>query len=211
MERSLGQQLKLARQQRELSLADAAHATRVPVARLQHLEEDNLAAFGNMAYARSFARIYGQYLGVDVEPLVKTLPRPIFAGAQDYRYLTSSFGPWVEPLRKRVRVSIHRPEAGSERRRWHAFMLFVILAISTVMLGNQYLLPARNTAPAPPAVPAAEAPQPPAARPAADLTRPSIPVAARPKLVSYSTRSGQRPAVPAGEPLPNVADTAAKP
>jgi transcriptional regulator with XRE-family HTH domain len=211
MERSLGQQLKLARQQRELSLADAAHATRVPVARLQHLEEDNLAAFGNMAYARSFARIYGQYLGVDVEPLVKTLPRPIFAGAQDYRYLTSSFGPWVEPLRKRVRVSIHRPEAGSERRRWHAFMLFVILAISTVMLGNQYLLPARSTAPARPVVPAV-VPSP-AAGPAVEISRPVIPVAARPKLVSYSTRSGQRPeAAPRDEQdRPNVADTAAKP
>ena len=85
------------------------------------------------------------------------------------------------------------------------------MAISTVMLGNQYLLPARSTAPARPVVPAV-VPSP-AAGPAVEISRPVIPVAARPKLVSYSTRSGQRPeAAPRDEQdRPNVADTAAKP
>lgn len=187
MEPSLGQQLKQARTQRGLSLADVAHATRVPLMKLQHLEEDNLAAFGNMAYARSFARIYSGFLDVDVERWVKALPQPVFAGAQDYRYLTNTFGPWVEPLRKRVRVSIHRPQQGPERRRWHALTLFLIVAIGCIMLGNQFLVTGKAFHPStrqPALIPSSEM------RPAVETrTRQPVP-ASRPKLVSFATPAG---------------------
>lgn len=186
MEPSLGQQLKLARLQRGLSLADVAHATRVPQIRLQYLEDDNLAAFGNLAYARSFARIYSRHLGVDVEPWIKALPRPVFAGAHDYRYLTSSFGPWVEPLRKRVRVSISRPAAVPVRRRWHALMLFIVIAMGSIVLGSQFLLPARNL-PTTPAQAPAGIPVP-VSRPSIGSMSPSTEPGTKPKLVSFATK-----------------------
>ena len=198
MEPSLGQQLKLARSQRGLSLADAAHATRVPQARLQYLEEDNLAAFGNMAYARSFARIYSEYLGVDVDRWVKSLPQPVFAGAHDYRYLTNSFGPWVEPLRKRVRMSIHRPIAG-ERRRWHALMLFIIVAIGTLMLGNQFLTAVKGSRTTS-EQPRTESPLP--QRSAVVLPFAPVP-AGQPKLVSFASKAGKLEVqLPLAAPLP---------
>jgi cytoskeletal protein RodZ len=216
MESSLGQQLKLARTRRGLSLADVAHATRVPQQRLQQLEEDNLAAFGNMAYARSFARIYSSHLGVDVDRWVKALPRPVFAGAHDYRYLTSSFGPWVEPLRKRVRVSIHHPKVMPERRRWHAFMLFGIIAIGSIMLGNQFLSPSKISRSGPDQ-PHVLTPMPASAlQPGvAILPAPVIP-SGHPKLVSFANKNSTPRAENVVEPAVKAAtseslDTAAKP
>lgn len=95
MQSTLGQRLQAAREARGLSLTDAAHETRVPVARLRHLEADNLAAFGSMTYARSFLRLYAGYLGVDAGEALEELPSAVFAGPQDYRYLVDSYGPWV--------------------------------------------------------------------------------------------------------------------
>ena len=97
---SLGQRLKAAREARGLSLADAAHETRIPAQRLQHLENDNIAAFGSMAYARAFLKLYSAYLDVDADEVLVDLPPPVLGGAQDYRYLTESHGTW---LRERAR------------------------------------------------------------------------------------------------------------
>jgi cytoskeletal protein RodZ len=138
MEPSLGQQLKKARMAMGLSYADVEHATRVSQIRLQQLEEDNWTAFGSMTYARSFARTYGHYLGVDVEPALTILPQPILGGARDYRHLTTSFGPWVKPLRQRVLVHINHSVARVERRRWQAVMLVLFMAAMWVILGRSW-------------------------------------------------------------------------
>lgn len=95
MNSTLGQRLQATREARGLSLADAAHETRVPAQRLRHLETDNYAAFGSMTYARSFLKLYADYLGVDAGEMLDDLPSAVFAGPGDYRYLTESFGPWV--------------------------------------------------------------------------------------------------------------------
>ncbi len=162
MEPSLGQQLKNARIALGLSLADVEHDTRVPQLRLQQLEEDNWTAYGSMAYTRSFARLYGRYLGLDVEPALKILPAPILGGARDYRHLTTSLGPWVKPLRQRVLVHINHPDARVERRRWQAatVMLVLFMAAIWVILGRS-LTPASKAEPegqkTPEAIPAAAA------------------------------------------------------
>lgn len=95
MHPTLGQRLRAAREARGLSLVDAAHETRVPQQRLQHLETDNLAAFGSLTYARSFLKLYADFLQVDAADELEDLPSAVFAGPGDYRYLTDSYGPWV--------------------------------------------------------------------------------------------------------------------
>lgn len=89
------EKLKAARESRGLSLADAAHKTRIPISRLVQLEEGNYAAFGSMAYARSFLRSYSKFLEVDADEVILGLPTPVLGGPDDYRHLTDSFGPWV--------------------------------------------------------------------------------------------------------------------
>jgi cytoskeletal protein RodZ len=98
----IGQTLKAAREKRGLSLLDAAHETRIPVARLHLLEQDNYAAFGSMTYARSFLRRYSQYLEVDARQILQDLPGGVLGGPRDYRYLTENHGLWVAPRGQRL-------------------------------------------------------------------------------------------------------------
>lgn len=61
-----GEHLAEARSSRGFSVEDVAHETRIPVSHLRALEEGDYARFDGVAYARSFLRLYGNYLGVDV-------------------------------------------------------------------------------------------------------------------------------------------------
>ncbi|MBK8093537.1 MAG: helix-turn-helix domain-containing protein [Verrucomicrobiaceae bacterium] len=112
MHLTLGQRMKAAREARGLSLADAAHETRVPAQRLHHLETDNIAAFGSMTYARSFLKLYSDYLDVDASEVLHELPPAMLGGPQDYRYLTDSLGPWLAE-RKKPSVRLSEPVSSS--------------------------------------------------------------------------------------------------
>ena len=102
MTASLGQRLRAARESRGLSLADAAHETRIPAQRLQHLEADNYASFGSMTYARSFLKLYSDFLAVDASGVLDELPSAVLGGPQDYRHLVESFGPWLREKPQRM-------------------------------------------------------------------------------------------------------------
>ncbi len=121
------QQLRNARQALGLSLADVAHATRIPVEKLQLLEEGKLAAIGSMTYARSFLRMYANHVGVDVESLAEALPQPILGGTADYRYLTESHGRWVtdESRLRSEAMQAPRRTAASPLLKVAAMLLFV--------------------------------------------------------------------------------------
>ncbi|MBL9115332.1 MAG: helix-turn-helix domain-containing protein [Verrucomicrobiaceae bacterium] len=110
------------RQQREalsLTLADAAHETRIPVDRLRLLEEGKFASIGSMAYAKSYLKIYGRFLGVNTQTIVDSLPQPILGGVADYRYLVENHGPWVDEAQPRRFGKLPRPapmpQAGGRR------------------------------------------------------------------------------------------------
>jgi cytoskeletal protein RodZ len=139
---TIAQQLKAAREQRGLSLADAAHETRIPAIRLAQMEEGNFAVFGNMAYARSFVSLYAKFLGVSSESFVANLPKPVLGGADDYRYLTTSFGPWIEPVvrhRVRARARVAAKETGSVGL--HAMLIFLGIAACMSILGLEFFSP----------------------------------------------------------------------
>jgi transcriptional regulator with XRE-family HTH domain len=126
MTTSFGQLLSAAREQRGLSIADAAHETRIPAQRLRYLESGNFAAFGSMTYARSFIRQYSDFLDVDATAMLAELPEGVLGGERDYRYLTRSHGAWLRdrdaaseritaPSSRRTR-SIKSPLAESQRQ-----------------------------------------------------------------------------------------------
>ncbi|MBN8418851.1 MAG: helix-turn-helix domain-containing protein [Verrucomicrobia bacterium] len=95
MTATFGQMLIAAREKRGLSIADAAHETRIPAQRLRYLECGNIAAFGSLTYARSFIRQYSDFLEVDASSMLEELPEGVLGGERDYRYLTQSQGPWL--------------------------------------------------------------------------------------------------------------------
>ncbi|MFN7564729.1 MAG: helix-turn-helix domain-containing protein [Prosthecobacter sp.] len=114
MNQPLGHRLKAARESRGLSLMDAAHETRIPVTRLQHLEAENYAAFGSMTYARSFLKLYSDFLGVNASEVLDELPSAMLGGPQDYRHLVDSFGPWLPEKSRRVE-KLAEPEVSRVR------------------------------------------------------------------------------------------------
>ncbi len=139
MNLSLGHRLKASRDSRGLSLADAAHETRIPVQRLRHLEEDNYAAFGSMTYARSFLKLYSDFLGVDASEILEDLPPAVMGGAQDYRYLTDSFGPWLRERTVRPNRLTEQPAGRLQSIKSPlptAIALFVCVLAATGMFGK---------------------------------------------------------------------------
>lgn len=73
MPETIGQQLKQARLARNLSLEQAAQATRLRVHYLRALEEDDLDSLPSITQGRGFLRSYAQYLGMDSKPLLETM------------------------------------------------------------------------------------------------------------------------------------------
>lgn len=106
---TLGQRLKHAREKRGLTLLDLAHDTRIPLARLQDLEEDRLNSFGGMAYAKSFLKTYAALLEVSADDVLNQIQPPPLGGVRDYRYLVETHGPWVTEKSERRHHSLSLP------------------------------------------------------------------------------------------------------
>jgi transcriptional regulator with XRE-family HTH domain len=70
----LGGILQQARASRGLTLEDAERDTRISKRYLEALEREDFAAFPAPFYTRAFLRTYGQYLGLDVAELLRTVP-----------------------------------------------------------------------------------------------------------------------------------------
>lgn len=151
MTASFGQMLIAAREQRGLSIEDAAHETRIPAQRLRHLESGNFAAFGSMTYARSFIRQYSDFLGVDATALLEELPEGALGGERDYRYLTQSQGPWLRERADRPE-RITAPSFGRVRSIKSplpaAIAVFVLILVGTGMWGKHVAEVSRKLEPA---------------------------------------------------------------
>lgn len=85
---TVGTQLRRARTARDLSLEDAARATKIRASRLGDLEADVYTNFPNLAYARGFLTSYGKYLAVNVRPYLDAFENTSTFGVDDYQYLS---------------------------------------------------------------------------------------------------------------------------
>lgn len=70
---TIGQKLEETRHARDLTIEDAAHATRIHPSMIALIEDDDYSRFPSVAYAKSFIRKYSDYLGVDLEASMGTL------------------------------------------------------------------------------------------------------------------------------------------
>lgn len=73
MNNSVGQQLRQAREQRSLTIEQAAAATRIRPHYLRSLEADEFDAMPSPAHGRGFLRAYAGYLGLEAEKLLAAL------------------------------------------------------------------------------------------------------------------------------------------
>ncbi len=135
----IGQTLKAARESRGLSLLDASHETRIPVAKLHLLEQDNYAAFGSMTYARAFLRRYSQYLQVDAAEILHELPGGVLGGPRDYRYLIENHGDWVAPRGAIGRLSNPQLRGRASRSPVPAGLFIFLLVLAGTGIWGKYV------------------------------------------------------------------------
>jgi cytoskeleton protein RodZ len=62
---SIGERLRVAREEKGLSLEDVAHQTRIPIRHLQHIERGEWEALPAITYSIGFARAYANTVGLD--------------------------------------------------------------------------------------------------------------------------------------------------
>lgn len=73
---SVGQSLRQARLDRNLSIAEVATAIRIRATIVQDIEQDNFESCGGETYGRGHQRMYARFLGLDIEDqIAATAPR----------------------------------------------------------------------------------------------------------------------------------------
>lgn len=87
MAMTIGERLKKAREERNLSLEQAAFHTHIRLRYLQALENDELEALPSKVQGRGFLRLYADFLGIPVQPLLDQWagilpPQPLEQGKQ---------------------------------------------------------------------------------------------------------------------------------
>ena len=75
MSNSVGEQLRLARQERNVTLEQVAKDTHIRLHYLEAIESGDFNRLPSKAQARGFIRAVASYLGLDAEPLLATLDR----------------------------------------------------------------------------------------------------------------------------------------
>ncbi len=73
MTENIGQQLRLAREARSISLEEVARVTHIRVHYLQAFEAGEFEALPSLVQGKGFLRTYASFLGIDPGPLVKEL------------------------------------------------------------------------------------------------------------------------------------------
>lgn len=82
-EERLGQRLRRAREAKGVTASKAAAATRIKVQHIEALERDDYRRLDVPVYAKGFIRIYGEYLGLDVEELVAVYAREFAPSSEE--------------------------------------------------------------------------------------------------------------------------------
>ena len=229
MAETAGTKLRRARQTRQLSLEDAARATKIRAHQLADLEADEYSNFANLAYARSYLVNYGKFLRLDMRPHVAGFADASTFGLDDYQYLsTKPVGVYRVPYRRGTRA--RRPQ---RRQLLGAALGLAALAVGVVgwvfmvnvqRLGDLGTLAARqearekaaraghgttaatDTASTNTTVPAANAPAPAVVGDGA-ATNPSAP-AVLPVSAPAGSADGTTPPAPASSPATAPAQTA---
>lgn len=77
---SVGRALKRTREEKNLSLDEAARATKIRKEFLLAIEEDKLDRLPGPVFARGFIRSYAEYLALDAQPMLARVSRLLDGG-----------------------------------------------------------------------------------------------------------------------------------
>lgn len=123
----IGIVLRGAREERQLSIPDVTHLTRIQANIIEALEEGNYASFSSLAYAKSFLHQYSEFLGVDAHSALAAFaaPDPLF-NLEAYEYL--------KPHSERVRSKQPPPEPEPEVPRGPGIAAIGLQAVALILI-----------------------------------------------------------------------------
>ena len=109
---TIGQRLKAAREEKNLTLDQVFEATRIRVPYLRALELDDLSSMPSPVQARGYLRNYAEYLELDIDQLlddVKSSPKPVdeIIGPADSTDQLDELSP--EPVSEQIETSLSSP------------------------------------------------------------------------------------------------------
>ncbi|HMJ06568.1 MAG TPA: helix-turn-helix domain-containing protein [Chthoniobacterales bacterium] len=89
----LGEKFTRARQERNLTLEEAARMTKIRPTKLAEIEAEDFSQFPSLAYAKGFILIYGKFLNVDVSPYLEAFETSEHVTVDGYSYLQDNPAP----------------------------------------------------------------------------------------------------------------------
>lgn len=121
---SVGELLRTAREGKKLSLDDVHRETKISIAVLGSLEQDDFETVGSDIYLKGFLKSYARFLGVDVDNVLRTLDRQRGKGS------TGTGAMWD------IEESVTEEKLKSPRifRRFVLPLLILIILILTILL-----------------------------------------------------------------------------
>jgi cytoskeletal protein RodZ len=183
---TIGEMLREARAKKGVSEEVAARASKIKLERLHDLEQDRYDQFAAHIYARSFLRLYSEYLGLDIEAILKRFaeeypappPKPVFEITEEQRACS--------PLMSRPSVSMGGDSLTPAGKivLAAAIVIFLLLAVATFWVLRAGAASAEGNSRLPPSSGIAEP-----LSPAAPETLPSVPPVAVPASPAFSTNT----------------------
>jgi cytoskeleton protein RodZ len=161
---ALGERFRAAREARGLTLSDVAEHIRIRSVYLAAIEDENWASIGAPVYIRGFLRTYARFLGLDPEEVVADFNGQASASSQ----------PPASPAGSSPKTSYLHDEQAPARALspliWIASLVAVVLI--AIVVYNEAILHARQTAALPSNTPAASAAATPTALAGAESASP---------------------------------------
>jgi cytoskeleton protein RodZ len=117
---TLGEELRHKREQRRITLAEIAEATRIGTRFLKAIETDNFSILPGGIFTRSFIRAYAKYVGMNEEEAIglylQQVAGPIAEQQESQDQISATHVAQVEKLKKRA-PPIARPEPAVDHSR----------------------------------------------------------------------------------------------
>lgn len=90
---SVGERLRMAREQAGMTLGQLAAKTRIPERHLHMIEQGDFAGLPAKTYATGFARTYAKAVGLDARPIVEEVRAELASSQGGERHRTATFEP----------------------------------------------------------------------------------------------------------------------
>jgi len=101
-----GRYLRTHRRSKGISIEEVSQRTKINVAMLRHLENDNLEALPAPAFVKGFIRAYGQVVGVDVQEAIKRYEEMLAIRSKHLEAETVPPAPAAYPWRRYVLLGL---------------------------------------------------------------------------------------------------------